>query len=72
MTDSIEDTGNRRRATDRVSTDECLELISSLAMEYALKNDAVDLTAVETAILKLRELKIVETGVFRALRTKEA
>jgi len=68
MTDSIEDTGNRRRASDRVSTDECLELISSLAMEYALVNDAVDFVAVETAILKLRQLKIEETGTFRTSR----
>lgn len=68
MTDLIEDTGNRRRATDVVSTDESLELISSLAMEYALKNDAVNLEAVETAILKLRELKIEETGTFRTSR----
>jgi hypothetical protein len=68
MTDSTEDTGNRRRATDAVSTDESLELISSIAMEYALINDAVDIVAVETAILKLRELKIEETGKFRTSR----
>ena len=68
MTENIEDTGSRRRATDAVSTDESLELISSLAMEYALKNDAIDILVVETAILKLRELKIEETGQFRTSR----
>ena len=68
MTDSIEDTGNRRRDTDRVSTDESLELISALAMAHALKNEDVDIVAVETAILKLRELKIEQTGTFRTSR----
>ena len=68
MTNSIEDSGSRRRATDAVSTDESLELISSLAMEYALSNDAINLEAVENAILKLRELKIEETGTFRTSR----
>jgi hypothetical protein len=68
MTDSIEDTGNRRRGTDRVSTDESLELISALAMAHALKNEDVDIVAVETAILKLRELKIEQTGTFRTSR----
>ena len=68
MTDSIEDTGNRRRATDSVSTDESLELISALAMAHALKNEEVDIVAVETAILKLRELKIEQTGTFRTSR----
>ena len=68
MTDSIEDTGNRRRGTDRVSTDESLELISALAMAHALKNEEVDIVAVETAILKLRELKIEQTGTFRTSR----
>ena len=68
MTDFIEDTGNRRRDTDRVSTDESLELISALAMAHALKNEEVDIVAVETAILKLRELKIEQTGTFRTSR----
>ena len=68
MTDFIEDTGNRRRDTYRVSTDESLELISALAMAHALKNEDVDIVAVETAILKLRELKIEQTGTFRTSR----
>jgi len=66
---SIEDTGNRRRATDAVSTDESLELLATLAYEYALKNDAIDLGSVETAILKCRGLKIEPTGSYKALRT---
>jgi hypothetical protein len=68
MTDLIEDTGSRRRAADRVSTDESLELISSLAMAHALSNDDVDVVVVEEAILNLRQLKIEETGTFRTSR----
>lgn len=68
MAENIEDTGNRRRAIDAVSTDESLELVASLAMEYALTNKAIDIIAVEAAILKLRELKIEETGKFRTSR----
>lgn len=68
MADSIEDTGNRRRATDNVSTDESLNLISTLAYEYALKNPDVDIHEVETAIIKCRELKIDATGTYRILR----
>ena len=68
---SIEDTGQRRRATDAVSTDESLELIAALAYEYALKNPDIDLDAVETAIIKCRGLKVEQTGVFKALRIKD-
>ena len=64
---NIEDTGNRRRATDAVSTDESLELLASLAYLYALKNEDVDILAVETAILKCRELKVEATGGYPIL-----
>ena len=64
---STEDTGNRRRATDKVSTDRALELVSSLAMENALaKGDKTVIASVEAAVLKLR-LKVQETGVYPAL-----
>lgn len=68
MTDSIEDTGNRRRATDQVSTDESLEILASLAYEYALKNDEIDLEVVEVAIHKCRELKVESTGSYPVLK----
>jgi hypothetical protein len=64
--------GGSRRATDKVSTDESLELLATLAYEYALKNDAIDILAVETAILKVRQLKIEATGGFRTLELDEA
>lgn len=63
---NIEDTGSRR-ATDKVSTDESLELLATLAYLYALKNDDVDILSVETAIMKCRELKIEPTGSYRVL-----
>lgn len=56
----IEDTGERRRVTDGVSTETALELVASLAYEYALKNDEVDIGMVERAILRLRELTLKE------------
>lgn len=68
MTDSIEDTGNRRRATDGVSTDESLNLLSTLAYEYALKNPDVDILEVENAIIKCRELKVDATGNYEILK----
>jgi len=68
MTDSTEDTGNRRRATDGVSTDESLNLLSTLAYEYALRNPDVDILEVESAIIKCRELKIDPTGKYRTLK----
>ena len=68
---NIEDTGNRQRATDKVSTDQSLELLATLAYLYALKNDDVDILSVETAILKCRELKIEQTGGFKALTALE-
>ena len=61
-----EDTGSRR-AVDKVTTDESLELLATLAYLYALKNDDVDLETVEIAILKCRELKITPTGHFKIL-----
>lgn len=64
---NIEDTGSRR-ATDKVSTDESLNLISTLAYEYALKNPDVDIVEVENAILKCRELKIEPTGNYEILK----
>jgi len=64
---NIEDTGNTRRSTDKVSTDESLELLATLAYLYALKNDDVDILSVETAIMKCRELKVEATGGFRTL-----
>ena len=63
-----EDTGNRRRATDQVSTDESLEILASLAYEYALKNDEIDLEVVEVAIHKCRELKVEPTGSYPVLK----
>ena len=65
---TIEDTGERRRASDAVSADDALELLASLAYEYALRYDEIDLHAVETAIIKCRALKIEETGTFRTSR----
>ena len=62
------DTGNRRRAIDGVSTDESLNLISTLAYEYALKNPNVDILEVENAIIKCRELKIDSTGNYETLK----
>jgi len=44
-----------RRASDRVSRDHAFEMIATLAMEYALQNDAVDSDAVQLAIDKCRE-----------------
>jgi hypothetical protein len=65
---STEDTGNRRRATDMVSTDDALELIATLAYERALAGgDEAVIASVELAILKLRELKVQTTGVYPAL-----
>ena len=64
---NIEDTGSRR-ATDKVSTDESLNLISTRAYEYALKNPDVDIVEVENAILKCRELKIESTGNYETLK----
>ncbi|MHA1289360.1 MAG: hypothetical protein ACTSPB_18385 [Candidatus Thorarchaeota archaeon] len=68
MAENIEDTGNRRRATDAVTTDESLNLISTLAYEYALKNPNVDILEVENAIIKCRELKIEPTGKYPTLK----
>lgn len=56
-----------RRATDKVSTDTSLELITTLAYEYALKNDEVDILEVEKAIIACRQLKIEATGGHRIL-----
>jgi hypothetical protein len=64
------DTGERRRVTDLVSTDDCLELVCTLAYENALsKADDAVIAAVERAILRLRELKVQTTGRYRALDT---
>jgi len=60
-----------RRATDAVSGDESLELLASLAYEYALSNPEINLEAVETAILKCRELRVEPTGNFPALRIED-
>jgi hypothetical protein len=69
---NIEDTGNRRRATDKVSTDRALELIASLAMENALaKGDDAVIASVEQAVLKLRELKVQTTGVYPVLTPED-
>jgi hypothetical protein len=63
-----DDTGNRRRATDKVSTDAALELVCTLAYENALgKGDADVIASVERATLKLRELKVQTTGVYPVL-----
>lgn len=68
MSKKIEDTGGSRRATDAVSTDESLNLISTLAYEYALKNPNVNLAEVEQAIIKCRELKVDPTGNYPVLK----
>ena len=69
---SIEDTGNRRRETDKVSTDAALELVCTLAFENALaKGDPVVIASVERATLKLRELKVQETGVYPVLKLED-
>lgn len=60
-----------RRETDKVSTDESLELLSSLAYEYALSNEDVDILAVEKAIIDCRQLKIEATGGHRILNIKD-
>lgn len=60
-----------RRATDAVSSDESLELLASLAYEYALKSDDINIDAVETAIMKCRELKVEPTGSFKALKVTD-
>jgi len=57
-----------RRVTDAVSTDESLELLASVAYEYALKNDEIDLEAVTAAIHKCRELKVEPTGNYPVLK----
>lgn len=68
MTNNIEDTGQRRRLVDKVTTDRALELLASLAMENVLaKGDETVIASVEAAILKLRELKVQETGVHPVL-----
>ena len=64
----MNDTGNRRRATDKVSTDAALELVCTLAYEKALAGqDATVIASVEQAVLKLRELKVQATGVYPIL-----
>lgn len=65
---NVEDTGERRRYVDKCTTDKALELVCSLAMENALsKNDPATVEYVERAIIKLRELKAVATGVYPVL-----
>ncbi len=56
-----------RRATDAVSTDTSLELITTLAYEYALKNPDIDILEVENAIINCRQLKIEATGGHKIL-----
>lgn len=56
-----------RRETDKVSTDVSLELLASLAYEYALANPDVDILEVEKAIIVCRQLKIEATGGHRIL-----
>ena len=69
---STEDTGNRRRATDKVSTDAALELVCTLAYERALAGgDEAVVASVELAILKLRELKVQTTGVYPVLKLED-
>lgn len=60
-----------RRATDSVTSDESLEILASLAYEYALKNPDINLETVEIAILKCRELKVESTGTFPSLKALE-
>lgn len=56
-----------RRETDKVSTDESLELLATLAYEHALANPEVDILEVEKAIIICRQLKIEATGGHRTL-----
>ena len=56
-----------RRATDKVSTDESLELLATLAYEHALANPDIDILEVEKAIIVCRQLKIDATGGHRTL-----
>jgi len=60
--------GASRRATDKVSTDESLELLATLAYEHALTNPDVDISEVEKAILVCRQLKIEATGGHQVLK----
>ena len=54
--DDIEDTGQRRRLTDRVSLNAALELVCTLAFEKALAGkDPAVIASVEQAVLVLRE-----------------
>lgn len=63
-----DDTGERRRITDFVTTDTALELVCTLAYERALAGaDEAVIASVERAILKLRELKVQSTGVYPVL-----
>lgn len=68
MIDETLDTGNRRRAVDKVCTDAALELVCTLAYEKVLAGgDPRVIASVEAAILKLRSLKVEPTGVHRIL-----
>lgn len=66
--ENTEDTGERRRLTDKVSTDDALELICALAYAKAVADPEVCLEQVERAIMKLRELKLEVTGQFAVLQ----
>lgn len=68
----IGDTGERRRLTDRVSTDDALELICSLAYENALRGDDASVIAeVERSIQHLRALKVQATGQYPVLTDED-
>ena len=67
MTEKSEFKVGSRRATDKVSTDTSLELITTLAYEYALQNDEIDILEVESAIINCRQLKIEATGGHKIL-----
>ena len=68
---TVEDTGERRRVIDHVSTDDCLELVCTLAYENALRGkDEAVIAQVETAMLKLRSLKHESTGRHPILSTE--
>lgn len=57
-----------RRATDKISPDRALELVCALAYEKALERDDEGVLAeVENAILKLREMKLEQTGSYPIL-----
>ena len=60
------------RSTDSVSTDAALELVCTLAYEAACaRGEQRVVEAVERAIDKLREMKLIATGTYPILTLPE-